>query len=91
MARFRACAWGLLPVFIAGALTCSAATFYVTVAGLGGEPDYEQRFTSQAQEILQSVMSQVPRVLAMGQRRAWLWWLCLWFCWALFLLLRSSK
>jgi hypothetical protein len=28
-----------------------AATFYVTVAGLGGEPDYEQRFTSQAQEI----------------------------------------
>jgi hypothetical protein len=30
---------------------CSAATFYVTVAGLGGEPDYEQRFASQAQEI----------------------------------------
>jgi len=29
----------------------SAATFYVTVAGLGGEPDYEQRFASQAQEI----------------------------------------
>jgi hypothetical protein len=28
-----------------------AATFYVTVAGLGGEADYEQRFTSQAQEI----------------------------------------
>ena len=28
-----------------------ATTFYVTVAGLGGEPDYEQRFTSQAQEI----------------------------------------
>ncbi len=28
-----------------------AATFYVTVAGLGGEPDYEQRFASQAQEI----------------------------------------
>lgn len=29
----------------------NAATFYVTVAGLGGEADYEQRFTSQAQEI----------------------------------------
>jgi len=29
----------------------NAATFYVTVAGLGGEPDYEQRFASQAQEI----------------------------------------
>jgi hypothetical protein len=28
-----------------------AATFYVTVAGLGGEPDYEQRFAAQAQEI----------------------------------------
>ncbi len=28
-----------------------ATTFYVTVAGLGGEPDYEQRFTAQAQEI----------------------------------------
>jgi hypothetical protein len=36
------------------ALTASAlqaSTFYVTVAGLGGEPDYEQRFASQAQEI----------------------------------------
>ncbi len=28
-----------------------ATTFYVTVAGLGGEPEYEQRFTSIAQEI----------------------------------------
>ncbi len=34
---------------IAGAL--HATTFYVTVAGLGGEPEYEQRFTAQAQEI----------------------------------------
>jgi len=31
--------------------TVHATTFYVTVAGLGGEPDYEQRFTSLAQEI----------------------------------------
>ena len=29
----------------------SARTFYLTVAGLGGEPDYEQRFSSQAQEV----------------------------------------
>lgn len=28
-----------------------AATYYVTVAGLGGEPEYEQRFASEAQEI----------------------------------------
>ena len=28
-----------------------AATFYVTVAGLGGEPDYEQRFTAIAGEL----------------------------------------
>ena len=37
------------------AVSCGAAlqasTFYVTVAGLGGEADYEQRFASQAQEI----------------------------------------
>jgi hypothetical protein len=33
------------------AATLSATTFYLTVAGIGGEPDYEQRFTSQAQEI----------------------------------------
>jgi hypothetical protein len=44
--RHRLLAIGLLA---AGAL--HASTFYVTVAGLGGEPDYEQRFTSQAQEI----------------------------------------
>jgi hypothetical protein len=36
-------------VFASGAL--HAATFYVTIAGLGGEPEYEQRFTTQAQEI----------------------------------------
>ena len=27
------------------------ATFYVTVAGLGGEPDYEQRFTANAMDL----------------------------------------
>ena len=32
-------------------LCLQATTFYLTVAGIGGEPDYEQRFASQAQEI----------------------------------------
>ena len=35
--------------------TCAAqaraATYYVTVAGLGGEPDYEQRFTANARDL----------------------------------------
>ncbi len=33
------------------ALQAHAATFYVTVAGLGGEPDYEQRFTANARDL----------------------------------------
>lgn len=32
-------------------LRAFGATYYVTVAGLGGEPDYEQRFTAQAKEL----------------------------------------
>ena len=41
----------------AGALACGlaaqarAAVYYVTVAGLGGEPDYEQRFTAEARDL----------------------------------------
>lgn len=31
--------------------TARAATFYVTVSGLGGEPDYEQRFTANAMDL----------------------------------------
>jgi hypothetical protein len=38
-------------LLLATSLTLHATTFYVTVAGLGGEPDYEQRFASLAQEI----------------------------------------
>ena len=33
------------------ALPSHAAVYYVTVAGLGGEPDYEQRFTAAAQDL----------------------------------------
>src|SRR6202521_2521756 len=36
--------WGL-------ALSAHAATFYVTLSGLGGEPDYEQRFKMWAEDI----------------------------------------
>src|SRR5271165_2703491 len=41
----------LLLILLLSSPSLRAATFYVTVAGLGGEPDYEQRFASQAQEI----------------------------------------
>jgi hypothetical protein len=41
--------WLAIGLLATGAL--HASTFYVTVAGLGGETDYEQRFASQAQEI----------------------------------------
>src|SRR5665213_2831051 len=33
------------------ARTARAAPYYVTVAGLGGEPDYEQRFTALARDL----------------------------------------
>jgi hypothetical protein len=33
------------------ALPAQATSYYVTVAGLGGEPDYEQRFTSLAKDL----------------------------------------
>jgi hypothetical protein len=42
---------GLLAIGSLASGPLHASTFYVTVAGLGGEPDYEQRFTAQAQEI----------------------------------------
>src|SRR6202030_4848422 len=46
----------LLAVFCAacvvfGGRAAQAAPYYVTVAGLGGEPDYEQRFTALAKDL----------------------------------------
>ncbi len=41
----------LLAAVFALALPSRAAVYYVTVAGLGGEPDYEQRFTAAAQDL----------------------------------------
>ncbi|MGB7265880.1 MAG: hypothetical protein WBC92_10230 [Terracidiphilus sp.] len=41
----------LTMMFFALALQAHAVTYYVIVAGLGGEPDYEQRFTADAHEL----------------------------------------
>lgn len=41
----------LLFLLLAAALSSSAATFYVTISGLGGEPDYVQRFKMWADDI----------------------------------------
>jgi len=41
----------LLVTLYSLALKAQAATYYVIVAGLGGEPDYEQRFTSAANDL----------------------------------------
>jgi len=42
----------LLPLLLLlFALPAQAATYYVTVAGLGGEPDYDQRFTGLAKDL----------------------------------------
>lgn len=41
----------LLTMLCAIAMRARAATYYVVVAGLGGEPDYEQRFTAEAKDL----------------------------------------
>lgn len=41
----------LLTGFLVSASAANATTYYLTVAGLGGEPDYEQRFAMWAGEI----------------------------------------
>ena len=42
---------GLFAFVCALAVEARAAVYYVTVAGLGGEPDYEQRFTAAAKDL----------------------------------------
>ena len=50
----------LLAVFaVSGAAPLSAATYYVTVAGLGGEPEYEQRFAALARD-LDKLLKRLP-------------------------------
>jgi hypothetical protein len=41
----------LIAAVLVCALQARAATYYVIVAGLGGEPDYEQRFTAAAKDL----------------------------------------
>ena len=41
----------LLAILAVWTLQAHAATYYVIVAGLGGEPDYEQRFTAAAKDL----------------------------------------
>src|SRR5438105_541270 len=41
----------LAALVLAMALGAPAATFYVTISGLGGEPDYDQRFKGWANDI----------------------------------------
>jgi hypothetical protein len=41
----------LLAILCMAALQARATTYYVIVAGLGGEPDYEQRFTAAARDM----------------------------------------
>jgi hypothetical protein len=45
--------WAFLRILLglSVALSAPAATFYVTLSGLGGEPDYEQRFKMWAEDI----------------------------------------
>jgi len=49
LTRKRAIAVAAL--MVAASLSAPAATFYVTFSGLGGEPDYEQRFKMWAEDI----------------------------------------
>lgn len=44
----RMLSWAALCAIVPSA---HAVTYYVTVAGLGGEPDYEQRFTASAKDL----------------------------------------
>ena len=42
---------GAIVVFLFLALSVRASTYFVTISGLGGEPDYEQRFTAEANDL----------------------------------------
>jgi len=49
-------------VCVALALQARAATWFVIVSGIGGEPDYEQRFTSAANELDRIFLAEGPMV-----------------------------
>jgi len=45
----------LFALMLAAVLSAPAATWYLTISGLGGEPDYEQRFKMWAEDIEKSL------------------------------------
>jgi hypothetical protein len=50
--RVRTTSWGLLlELLFLSVLPAKGAAYYVTVAGLGGEPEYEQRFARLANDL----------------------------------------
>ncbi len=49
------CCLKLASLLLLSAFGANATTFCVTIAGLGGEPEYEQRFTTWAKEIDQTL------------------------------------
>ena len=50
--RVRTASWGLLlAVLLSSALPSRGATYYLTVAGLGGEPEYDQQFPALANDL----------------------------------------
>jgi hypothetical protein len=57
---FQGCLAACLAVLFLAALPARAGTYYITVAGLGGEPDYEQRFTAMASDLDKLFKSSSP-------------------------------
>jgi hypothetical protein len=55
----RSLVYAAIAISAALCVQAHASVFYVTVAGLGGEPDYDQRFTANAKE-LDKVFHGVP-------------------------------
>ena len=47
-------------MLLGSALSLDAKTFYVTIAGMGGEPDYEQRFALLAAETEKTLKAHAP-------------------------------
>ena len=47
----RAAIWVCFAALFLAAVPARAGIYYVTVSGLGGEPDYEQRFTAMASDL----------------------------------------
>ncbi len=56
------CSLKLASLLLFSALSAHATTFCVTIAGLGGEPEYEQRFATWAKEIDQTLKGAGPDV-----------------------------